>query len=211
MSSISLRTCSRFTPLLAGVAMVFVPGLATAQYRVPPPAAGPSWYLDGSLGVAAAAGEFGSGLDAGFDVMGAAELWTPATAPIGWRAELGYTRFGASYVNGSAGIFRFAVDAIYDIKVPTTRVTPYALAGIGLYDVSGTVDYGCNVGFLGSCSITNSTAGFGFNLGGGVRVPLVRDLEGTFEVRYHLPLTGLGGLSDSPFFPFQFGVRYRIP
>jgi opacity protein-like surface antigen len=186
---------------------------AHAQYRVPPAQSStqPTWYVDGTLGVAAPIGTFGSGLDAGFDVMGGAEFWTPATAPIGWRAELGYTRFGASYVNGSAGIFRFAVDAIYDVKVPTTRISPYVLAGIGLYDVSGTVDYGCAAGFLGTCSVSNSTGAFGFNLGGGVRIPIAPALEGTFEVRYHLPLGGLGGLRDSPFFPFQFGVRYRIP
>lgn len=203
----NIRTSCVFAALACASVTIATP--AFAQYRNT--AANPQWALDGAVGIAPPAGSFGSGLNVGIDLMGAVELWSPRTAPFGFRGEIGYDHFGTSYVNGHASIVRFVVDALYDFHLEGTRAVPYALAGLGLYHVSGVVDYGCATGFLGTCSLSDGSTGVGLNLGGGVRLPIADALQGFLEMRYHLVLTGLGGLSTSPFFPIQVGIRYVLP
>ncbi len=188
-------------------AVVTMAAPAFAQHRAAPAASEPKWDLDGAIGLAAPVGNFGTGLSSGIDLMGAAEVWMPSMAPFGLRGEIGYNHFGANYVNGHASTLRFLVDAVYDVPVQHTTVQPYLLAGFGLYHVSGVVDFGC-VPF--GCTVSDGSTGVGLNLGGGIRVPL-GTVQGFFEARYHLPFTGLGGLSTSPFFPFQIGIRYPLP
>jgi len=142
--------------------------------------------------------------------MGAVEAWFPRTAPIGFRGEIGYSHFGASNnVNASANIVRFLVDALYDFHLSGTAFQPYILGGLGIYHVSFSVDE-CTIALVPGCVSGDASTGLGINFGGGVRYPF-GPVQGFAEVRYQLPFTAPGGLSDAPFFPLQLGVRYVLP
>lgn len=170
----------------------------------------PTWALDGSIGIASPVGDFGTGLSSGIDLMGAVEAWFPRTAPIGFRGEIGYSHFGVSNsVNASANIVRFLVDALYDFHLSGTAFQPYILGGLGIYHVSFSVDE-CTIALVPGCVSGDASTGLGINFGGGVRYPF-GPVQGFAEVRYQLPFTAPGGLSDAPFFPLQIGVRYVLP
>ncbi len=183
---------------------------ASAQRRTSSALDTPTWAVDGSIGLAAPVGDFGTGLSAGADLMGAVEAWFPRTAPIGFRAEIGYSHFGASNsVNASANIVRFLVDALYDFHLSGTAFEPYILGGLGIYHVSFSVDE-CAILAVPGCVSGDASTGLGINFGGGVRYPF-GPVQGFAEVRYQLPFTAPGGLSDAPYFPLQLGVRYVLP
>jgi len=169
------------------------------------------WAVDGSIGFAIPLGDYGTNLSTGLDLMGAIEYHPPGTGPFYFRGEVGYSHFGANcgFADcGSSSILRFNVDGLYDFPLENTKLNVYGLAGIGLYHVSATASSDvCDPAFA-NCSI--SSTGFGLNLGAGLRYP-VNPIQLFFELRYQLPLTGLGNLGSSPFFPFQFGARYIIP
>ena len=177
-----------------------VASLAQAQARLAPVhLAQGQWALDGSLGVGLPTGDYGTFLNAGIDLMAAVEVQPTVTGKIYFRGEIGYSDFGGSSCGvgiscPSSNIVRFGADAMYDLPLRNTRVSVYGLGGIGLYHIA----YG------------TSATGFGLNFGGGVRFP-VNPVQLFFETRWQLPMTGPGGLSYSPYFPFQFGVRYLLP
>ena len=165
------------------------------------------WALDGSVGFGAP--DYGTA-SLGFDAMGAGE-WHPTALPVAFRGEVGYDYFGAgssSYgsttYSAHSDILRFDVDALYDIPVHwTSKLQPYVLGGLGIYHV-GVSASGC---VPGTCiSAGASDTNLGINLGGGLRYPF-GPVDGFFELRWHEAFTA----GDAAFFPFQFGVRYRIP
>lgn len=165
------------------------------------------WAVDGSIGFAVPVGDYGTGLNTGLDLMGAAEYHPAATGPFYFRGEIGYSNFGYSGGGGSSGILRIDADGLYDFPMPSSKLKVYALAGLGLYHVSATFDL-CGIAPYYSCS--ESSTGLGINFGAGVRYPL-NPVQLFFELRYQLPLTAPFALSSAPFFPFQFGVRYLLP
>jgi len=198
--------------LLAAVCTVALarPALAQGVQPPPPPPNGhilpAQWAVDGSLGFAVPVGDFGTGLNTGLDVMGAAEYRPAATGKIYFRGEIGYSDFGYSGANGSASVWRFGANALYDFDTHSA-LQVYGIGGIGIYHVSQTLDLCGNAPFY-SCS--ESATGFGLNLGAGVRYP-VKPVQLFFEVRYQISLTAPFGLGSAPYFPFQFGVRYLLP
>ena len=171
--------------------------------------------VDGAIGFAVPVGDYGTGLSTGLDLMGALEYRPHQTWPLYFRAELGWDHFGVNGpVSANSDITRFAIDGLYDFTIPHSALQPYALAGIAIYHVSVSVDQQCTDSegdlALVCSSGSNSSTGLGINLGGGLRYQIGRAAQAYFEARYHLPLTGPGALSDSPFLPFQFGVRYLL-
>ncbi|GEM_PF-1245018 len=167
------------------------------------------WAVDGSVGFAVPVGNFGNGLNTGIDLMGAVEYHPVGTGPFYFRGEVGWTHFGASGGGGHATILRFDADGLYDFPLSGTPLNVYALAGLGLYHVSVTADI-CGFDAFGNpVTCGSGSTGLGINFGGGVRYP-ISTLQVFFELRYQLPLTAPGSLSNAPFFPFQFGVRYPL-
>jgi opacity protein-like surface antigen len=164
------------------------------------------WALDGSIGFAVPVGDFGTGLNTGLDVMGAVEYRPAATGHVYFRGEIGYSDFGYSGISGSSGVWRFAANGLYDFDTHSP-LQVYGLAGIGIYHVSWTADL-CGVAPFYSC--TESSTGFGINLGAGVRYP-VNPVQLFFEVRYQVSFAAPFSLGSAPYFPFQFGVRYLLP
>jgi hypothetical protein len=187
----------------AVIASVTVASMAFGQTRAAASSGPSEWAVDGSLGFVAPA--FGSA-SLGLDVMGAAEWHPKSTMPVAFRGEIGFDYFGYGTPCGgcsaSSDILRFDVDALYDIPVHwTSKLQPYLLGGLGIYHVS--VNFSCgNALCTGGASDTN----LGINLGGGLRYPF-GPVDGFFELRWHEAFAA----GDAAFFPFQFGVRYRIP
>src|SRR6185437_5671774 len=198
--------------LVAGTLAVTTSGRAQSTAPSGVHLAPGQWAVDGSIGFAVPVGDYGTFLSTGLDLMGAAE-YRPSSSPFYFRGEVGYSHFGGScgfgVDCGSSNVLRIDADALYDFPLQNTKLNVYALGGVGLYHVTAGADV-CAVvnGVAISCS--TSSTGFGINLGGGIRYP-VNPVQLFFELRYHLALTGPGGLSDAPFFPFQFGVRYPLP
>lgn len=160
--------------------------------------------VDGAIGLAIPLGDFGTGLNTGYDLMGAVEYHPRQTGQFYFRGELGYSHFGVSNgVNAHASVTRFDVDGLYDFPVGNTVLQPYALAGLGLYHVSVTAD---NCGGLINCSA--SSTGLGINFGGGVRYP-IGVVQLYVEGRYHLAFTSPGS-GNTAFIPLQAGVRYVV-
>ena len=178
----------------AVIASVSFASLAFGQTRATATSGPSEWALDGSIGFAVPS--YGNA-NLGFDLMGAAEWHPKSTLPVAFRGEIGWDAFG--YGGGaSSDIVRFDVDALYDIPVHwTSKLQPYLLGGLGIYHVS----VSCS-GCLFGASDTN----LGINLGGGLRYPF-GPVDGFFELRWHEAFAA----GDAAFFPFQFGVRYRIP
>ena len=187
------------------IASVSLASVALGQRAVPSSGAS-EWGLDGSLGFAAP--DYGNA-NLGFDLMGAAEWHPRSTLPVAFRGEIGWDYFGYGNSNlygagysASSNILRFDADALYDIPVHwTSKLQPYLVGGLGLYHVS--VSLTCqNLACAGGASDTN----LGINLGGGLRYPFGA-VDGFFELRWHEAFAA----GDAAFFPFQFGVRYRLP
>jgi opacity protein-like surface antigen len=187
----------------AVIASVSLASVALGQTRVLP--SGPSeWALDGSLGFVAP--DFGSA-SLGFDLMGAAEWHPKSTLPVAFRGEIGWDYFGYGDVYPGYGahsdIIRFDADALYDIPVHwTSKLQPYLLGGLGIYHVSTSISCPAGTAFCPGASDTN----LGINLGGGLRYPF-GPVDGFFELRWHEAFAA----GDAAFFPFQFGVHYRLP
>jgi hypothetical protein len=192
---------------LAGPAVAQGGGSGSAGMHLEPG----QWAVDGSIGFAVPVGTYGTGLNTGLDLMGAAEYHPPAAGPFYFRGEIGYSNFGYSGGGGSSSILRIDADGLYDFPMPSSKLKIYALAGLGLYHVSyylpASFDL-CGVAPYYSCSA--SSTGIGINFGAGLRYPL-NPVQLFFELRYQLPLTAPFALSDAPFLPFQFGVRYLLP
>ena len=171
--------------------------------------------LDGAIGFAVPVGNYGSAFNTGLDLMGAVEYHPRSTGPFYFRGEVNWGHFGASGgVNAHSNNVGFIADGLYDFHVPGSLIQPYALAGIGIYHVTLGFDQNC-VTTPGGIDCTggggDDATGIGFNFGGGVRYPVAPFVQLFFEARYHIPLTGPGDLTNSPFFPFMFGARYRLP
>jgi len=201
--------------VVAAVCTVALAGQALAQGGAPSGGPPPSsmglapgqWAVDGSIGFAVPVGDYGTGLNTGLDLMGAVEYRPYETGHIYFRGEIGYSDFGYGAGNGSSDVLRFNLNGLYDFPMHGTPLKIYGLAGIGLYHVSATDDL-CGVAPYYSCS--QSSTGFGLNLGAGVRYP-VNPVQLFFELRYQISFAAPFSLGSAPFFPFQFGVRYLLP
>ncbi len=170
--------------------------------------------IDGAIGFAIPAGNYGAALNTGIDLQAALEYRPAQTGPFSVRAEVGWDHFGVSGFTASSNITHLALDGIYDFVIPNSFLQPYALAGIGIYNVSEDIAALCGTNAVGNpiiCNTNNgSRTGAGINLGGGVRYLIGRGAQAYFEARYALAFTGPGKVGDSPYFPFQFGVRYLL-
>jgi opacity protein-like surface antigen len=86
------------------------------------------------------------------------------------------------------------VNAVYSLPLPAPILTPYAIAGIGMYDVRTSPTTGSST----------SKTGFGYNIGAGIKLPLVA-LNAFVEARYHHVNQGNGSVS---FVPVTVGVMF---
>jgi len=140
-------------------------------------------------GLALPTGSFGDVHDAGYILAAGLGLGAPQM-PIRFRAEFMFDEFNRkSPFGGTSRITGVTGNGIYNFPVsPNAPLTPYAIGGIGFY--------GTRVG--SGASDTN----IGWNLGGGLRIPL-SGFSTYVEARYH----SVSNVSVG-FLPIVFGISF---
>ena len=114
--------------------------------------------------------------------------FTPAMIPLGVRIDGAYNQFGAKIVSGNLHIASVTGNLVY--KMPGATISPYAIGGAGWYN-SGS-------------SVGSSSNDFGWNVGGGISMPL-SGFDTFIEARYNQVQTS--GTSTK-FIPIVFGVMF---
>jgi opacity protein-like surface antigen len=171
--------------LAATVAIAAAAPVANAQSLNP-------FSIGASAGIAFPTSDLGNIANTGYNVtlIGA---YKPVFLPIGIRVEAAYNQFGLEGTDGNVNIPAFTGNLVYEL--PSVSFTPYAIGGAGLYRTN------VDVGGAGSAGENN----FGFNIGGGVKIPLSTSFETFVEARYnHVTLEG-GSWS---FIPITVGILW---
>ncbi|HXF23631.1 MAG TPA: outer membrane beta-barrel protein [Gemmatimonadaceae bacterium] len=155
-----------------------------------------------SLGLSGGAsiptGDLSNSVNTGYNIGGHVGLGSPAI-PIGFRGDVNYDNFGAKGSgNANAHVWSYTANAVYD--VPTmTGIRPYIIGGIGGFKPGVSTSSG------GSTYSASSGTKFGFDLGGGLTIPL-SGFNAFVEARYN-HFNNDGGGSTS-FVPITFGVMF---
>ena len=122
--------------------------------------------------------------DLGFALQGSWHL-QPAGWPVALRIDpylahhsgnFGYTIGGLSSVDVTLTMIGAAGNAEYAFPATNSNVTPYALAGLGLY--YGNVSFSDNIS---NYSISGSDTNLGFDIGGGIRFSTHFAVEAQFK------------------------------
>jgi opacity protein-like surface antigen len=180
-------TVNRFIipALIATVSLATAPG-ANAQSSSNP------FQIGGSAGIAFPTGDLGTFANTGYNVTFALG-YNPAASPVGLRFEAAYNEFGVQGGGGNINIPAFTANAVF--ALPAAGFTPYVIGGGGLYRPGASSQFG------------NNTAGnhFGFNVGGGVKLPLSSSFETFIEARYNSVSVNNGTFS---FIPVTVGIMW---
>ena len=169
---------------LAGVALVSFE--ARAQSIAP---------KEVQFGVAAGAtfplSDLKNGVNTGFN--GTAIIgFSPKMIPLGVRIDGAYNQMGAKGGGGNAHFTSVTGNLVY--KMPSTTFSPYIIGGAGWYNTAVTVTG------LGTLSEND----FGWNIGGGISMPL-SGFDTFIEARYNqVQASG----SSVKFIPITFGVMF---
>jgi opacity protein-like surface antigen len=175
------------------VLSTFVASAAFLTAAVPARAQGYNpFQIGASAGVAFPTGDLGNVANTGYDVT-VMVGYKPQFTPIAFRAEAAYNQFGSQTFNGNVNIPAFTGNLVFD--VPMGTLTPYVIGGAGLYRTSIALNGGG----------TASENDFGFNIGGGLKIPLSSSFETFVEARYNRVTITNGSFS---FIPVTFGVLF---
>ena len=169
---------------LAGVvALTAAASNAGAQFTSSP------FQIGGAAGIAFPAGDLGDAANVGYNVT-LAVGYKPALTPIGVRLEAAYNEFGAEDGFEKLNVPAFTGNLVY--ALPGVSFSPYIIGGAGLYTPNIALDGG-------------RENKFGFNVGGGIKIPLSSSFETYVEARYHKVSTDNGNFS---FVPVTIGVMW---
>lgn len=150
-------------------------------------------------GVSLPTGDLSDVANTGFNIAAQFEF-KPAIVPFGLRLEAAYDRFGldedAVGTSGNISSLSATINGIVDIP-SNTPVKVYFIGGLGLYNLDGELNVGSGTTVSG-----DSENKFGFNLGGGLRLPF-GTLDSFIEARYHKATD-----SDVSFIPITVGIRF---
>ncbi|HEX2693573.1 MAG TPA: outer membrane beta-barrel protein [Gemmatimonadaceae bacterium] len=150
------------------------------------------FQIGAAAGVAIPTGDFGNDADLGYNVTFAVG-YKPQFTPVGVRLEAAYNQMGISGGGGNFNIPAFTGNLIFGL--PIAMASPYVIGGAGLYrtnvDIQG----------LGSGGENH----FGFNIGGGIKVPFSSSFETFVEARYNRVTLDQGNIS---FVPITVGIMF---
>lgn len=119
--------------------------------------------------------------------------FNPEMIPLGIRIDGGYSRFGFKQgVDGDIHFGNVTGNLLY--KIPATSVSPYLLGGAGWYRVGASVP-----GYF-----SGSDNKFGWNLGGGITLPL-SGFDTFIEAKYTQIQTEGNSVK---YVPITFGVMF---
>jgi opacity protein-like surface antigen len=175
------------------LSMIAVAGIAAAS----PVAQGQGYnpfQIGASGGIAFPTGDLGITTNTGYNIAVVAG-YKPQASPVSVRAEAAYNQFGRANGGGSINIPSFTGNVEYDLPLGMS-FTPYAIGGAGLYRLSAS--------FVGGGS-TTAENDFGWNIGGGIKIPLSTSFETFIEARYN-SVNSNG--STATFIPVTFGILF---
>lgn len=155
-----------------------------------------------SLGISGGAsiptGDLSDFVNTGYNVGGHVGLGTPAL-PISFRGDVNYDNFGAKGSgNSNVHVWSYTANAVYE--VPTmTGIRPYIIGGIGGFTPGSSTTSG------GTTYSASGSTKFGFDVGGGLTIPL-SGFNTFIEARYNRFNNDGGG--NTSFIPISFGVMF---
>jgi hypothetical protein len=173
--------------LAAALAMAAAAPGANAQGFSPNP-----FQIGGSAGIAFPTGDLGTIANTGYNVtlIGG---YKPLFLPVGIRVEAAYNEFGLEGIDGNVNIPAFTGNLVYEL--PSVSFRPYVIGGGGLYRTNVDVAGG------GTAGENN----LGFNIGGGIKLPLSTSFETFVEARYnHVAADG----ENYTFIPITVGILW---
>lgn len=182
-------TVNRFilSTVVAGGALTAAAPVASAQGSM---ASG--FQIGASAGVAIPTSDLGNFASTGYNVT-VAVGFRPLYMPLGVRLEAAYNQFGLQNGGGNVNIPAFTGNLVY--ALPGVSFSPYAIGGAGLYRTN------TDLNGIGSSGQNN----FGFNIGGGIKIPLSTSFETFAEARYNRVSVPGGSFS---FVPITVGVLF---
>ncbi len=134
--------------------------------------------------------DFGKNFSTGYNLLGTVGI-NPTGFPLGLRFDAAYNDFSAKSVSSiKAKIASISGNVVYSMQ--SVGITPYLIGGIGYYRSSSSV------------AGTSATNNFGFNAGGGVKLPLT-GFSVFAEARYNR-FSETGG--STSFVPVTVGVMF---
>ena len=171
---------------LAGVALTSLPFEAHAQILKP----GTAVHFGVAAGAAIPVSDLSDVANTGFN--GTVMLgFTPTLIPLGVRIDGAYNQFSVKSALGGGNLHVASVTGNLVYRMPGATFSPYAIGGAGWY----------NAGASGGGSSSND---FGWNIGGGISMPL-SGFDTFIEARYNQVQTS--GASTK-FVPITFGVMF---
>jgi opacity protein-like surface antigen len=174
---------------LASAAMIAAAAPASAQGYNP-------FQIGAAGGIAFPTGDLGNVTNTGYNIS-VMVGYKPQLTPIGVRLEAAYNQFGSQVFNGNVNIPAFTGNLVFGL--PMGMLSPYAIGGAGLYRTN------VDVNGIGSGGENH----FGFNIGGGIKIPLSTSFETFVEARYNRVTINNGGGSGSfSFIPITVGVMF---
>ena len=147
------------------------------------------FQIGAAAGIAFPTGDLGNAVNTGYNVT-LAVGYKPRLTPIGVRVEAAYNEFGGEGGGGSINIPAFTGNLVYTL--PGVSFSPYVIGGAGLYTPNTDIGGG-------------RQNQFGFNIGGGIKIPLSSSFETFVEARYNHVTTDPGTLS---FIPITVGIMW---
>lgn len=161
-----------------------------------------------SGGAAIPVGDLSNGTNTGYNITGSLALALPAV-PFGIRGDAAFNSFGVNQDvanslgadNGNIRILGFTGNIVLPLPLQGTVLRPYVIGGAGLYTLRASASL-TSGGSSSSGSISEND--FGFNIGGGLTIPL-SGFNTFIEARYHRVNSGGGSTS---FVPITFGVMF---
>ena len=176
----------------------FLSTIAVAAFAATAPAVQAQGYnpfeIGASGGVAFPTGDLGNGANTGYNIA-LAVGYRPQYMPLAVRAEAAYNQFGLEgNGDGNINIPAFTGNVEYALPLGMS-FTPYVIGGVGLYRPNAEIN-----GTSG-----NAENRFGWNVGGGLKIPLTTSFQTFIEARYNSVNVDNGTLS---FIPITIGVMF---
>jgi hypothetical protein len=175
---------SIFAAALAGIALVAFPIESRAQMStvVKP------FQFGVAAGAALPMSDLSDFFNTGFNGTVTVGL-NPALIPLGIRVDGAFNQFGLKGGGDNARISSLTGNLVYSI--PSTGVSPYLIGGAGVYHLSSS----------GGGATEND---FGWNIGGGIKMPL-SGFDTFIEARYNQVQTQD---ISTKFIPITFGIMF---
>jgi opacity protein-like surface antigen len=147
------------------------------------------FQIGGAAGIAFPSGDLSNGASTGYNVT-LMVGYKPMLTPIGVRVEAAYNEFGSDVGFAKINVPAFTGNLVYGL--PGVSFSPYIIGGAGLYTP--------NIALNGG-----RESKFGFNIGGGIKIPLSSSFETFVEARYNKVSVNNGTFS---FIPVTVGIMW---